>query len=79
MIRNRLHEGRRLLSRSAGSDLVNPEIIRAARDMVPQPAASVASIANLPGISPGTLYNHIPDLQELRAAGRKAQLTAPAN
>jgi DNA invertase Pin-like site-specific DNA recombinase len=59
--------------------VVNPEIIRAARDMLPNPAASVASIAKLLGISPGTLYNHIPDLQGLRDAGRKAQLPAPTN
>ncbi len=50
------------------------EIIRAARDMLPNPDASVTSIAKLLGVSPGTLYNHIPDL---RAAGRtRHQLTA---
>jgi hypothetical protein len=32
--------------------------------------ASIASIAKLPGVSPGTLYNHVPDLQELRVSGR---------
>jgi DNA invertase Pin-like site-specific DNA recombinase len=37
-----------------------PEIIRAARDMLPNPEASVTAIARLLGISPGTLYNHIP-------------------
>ncbi|GIF13958.1 hypothetical protein Ate01nite_39900 [Actinoplanes teichomyceticus] len=31
---------------------------------------SVTAIAKLLGVSPGTLYNHIPDLRELRAAGR---------
>jgi DNA invertase Pin-like site-specific DNA recombinase len=46
------------------------DVIRAARDMLPNPDASVASIAKLLGVSPGTLYNHIPDLRELRAAGR---------
>lgn len=30
---------------------------------------SVTSIAKLLGVSPGTFYNHIPDLKELRAAG----------
>jgi DNA invertase Pin-like site-specific DNA recombinase len=50
--------------------VVTPEIIRAARDMLPNPDASVTSIAKLLGISPGTLYNHIPDLRELRASGR---------
>ena len=50
--------------------VVTPEILRAARDMLPNPDASVTSIARLLGISPGTLYNHIPDLRELRAIGR---------
>jgi DNA invertase Pin-like site-specific DNA recombinase len=50
--------------------VATPEIIRAARDMLPNPDASVTSIAKLLGVSPGTLYNHIPDLRELRAAGR---------
>ena len=31
---------------------------------------STDSIAKLLGVSPGTLYNHIPDLQQLRASGR---------
>jgi hypothetical protein len=31
---------------------------------------SITSIAKLLGVSPGILYNHIPDLQELRASGR---------
>lgn len=35
------------------------------------PEHSVTSIAKLLGVSPGTLYNHIPDLRELRAAGTK--------
>ena len=39
--------------------------------------ASVTAIARLLGVSPGTLYNHIPDLRELRAAGR-ARLALPA-
>ncbi|MFF0658376.1 MULTISPECIES: recombinase family protein [Micromonospora] len=50
--------------------VITPEIIRAARDMLPNPDASVTAIARLLGVSPGTLYNHIPDLRELRAAGR---------
>jgi DNA invertase Pin-like site-specific DNA recombinase len=57
--------------------VVTPEIIRAARDMLPNPDASVTAIAKLLGVSPGTLYNHIPDLRELRAAGR-ARLALPA-
>ena len=57
--------------------VVTPEIVRAARDMLPNPDASVTAIARLLGVSPGTLYNHIPDLRELRAAGR-ARLALPA-
>lgn len=38
--------------------------------MLPNPEASVTAIARLLGVSPGTLYNHIPDLRELRIAGR---------
>jgi DNA invertase Pin-like site-specific DNA recombinase len=52
--------------------VVNDDILRAARDMLPNPAHSVTSIAKLLGVSVGTLYNHIPDLQELRAAGADA-------
>ncbi|WP_306367748.1 hypothetical protein [Nocardiopsis sp. CC223A] len=40
--------------------MVNADLIRAARDMLPNPEYSVTSIAKLLGISPGTLYNHIP-------------------
>ncbi len=48
--------------------VVTSEIIRAARDMLPNPEASITSIAKILGVSPGTLYNHIPDLRELRAS-----------
>jgi DNA invertase Pin-like site-specific DNA recombinase len=59
--------------------VVTPEIIRAARDMLPNPDASVTSIARLLGVSPGALYNHIPDLRELRASGRlQRQVTGAA-
>ncbi|MFJ9822518.1 hypothetical protein ACIRU3_46430 [Streptomyces sp. NPDC101151] len=37
-----------------------PDNIRAARDMLPDPDNSITSIARLLGVSPGTLYNHIP-------------------
>ncbi|MEV7010623.1 Hin recombinase [Streptosporangium sp. NPDC051022] len=43
-------------------------MLKAARDLLPDPQRSVISIAKLLGVSVGTLYNHIPDLQELRAA-----------
>lgn len=56
--------------------VTTPEIIRAARDMLPNPDTSVTAIARLLGVSPGTLYNHIPDLRELRTNGRtRHQLT----
>lgn len=44
------------------------EGLNAARDLLPDPNRSVTSIAKLLGISAGTLYNHIPDLRELRTA-----------
>ena len=37
---------------------------------------SITSIAKLLGVSPGTLYNHIPDLRELRAGVVPRQLEA---
>jgi DNA invertase Pin-like site-specific DNA recombinase len=52
--------------------VVDAQLLRAARDLLPNPEHSVASIAKLLGVSPGTLYNHIPDLRELRAAGRQS-------
>jgi DNA invertase Pin-like site-specific DNA recombinase len=48
--------------------VVTPDLIRAARDLFPNPEHSVTSIAKLLGVSLGTLYNHIQDLRELRAA-----------
>jgi hypothetical protein len=79
----RLDGGQRLAAARARGrvggrpSVATPEIIRAARDMLPNPDASVTAIAKLLGVSPGTLYNHIPDLRELRAAGR-ARLQLPA-
>ncbi|MFG2895051.1 recombinase family protein [Streptomyces sp. NPDC048248] len=54
--------------------VVNAELIRAARDMLPNPENSVASIARILGVSVGTLYNHIPDLQELRTSRAPRQI-----
>ncbi|MFF8995495.1 recombinase family protein [Streptomyces sp. NPDC014983] len=54
------------------------EVVRAARDLLPDPGRSITSIAKLLGVSPGTLYNHIPDLRELRAGAIPRQLEAPA-
>ncbi|MEV0588004.1 recombinase family protein [Nonomuraea sp. NPDC050310] len=65
------HEGlaaARARGRTGGRPtVVTPELLKAARDLLPDPGRSVTSIANLLGISVGTLYNHIPDLQELRS------------
>lgn len=47
--------------------MVNPDIIRIARDMLPNRETSITTIAKLLGGSPSTLYNHIPDLKDLRA------------
>lgn len=47
--------------------VVTPEMITAARELLPNPEHSISSIATLLGVSPGTLYNHIPDLRQLRA------------
>ena len=52
------------------------EVIRAARDLLPDPGRSITSIAKMLGISPGTLYNHVPDLQDLRASAVPHQLDA---
>ncbi|MEU0374265.1 recombinase family protein [Streptomyces sp. NPDC006283] len=52
------------------------EVIKAARDLLPDPGRSITSIAKLLGVSPGTLYNHIPDLRELRAGTVPRQLEA---
>ncbi|GHE26088.1 hypothetical protein GCM10017673_29650 [Streptosporangium violaceochromogenes] len=54
--------------------VVTPDLLRAARDMLPNPEHSVTSIAKLLGVSPGTFYNHIPNLRELRVARRPAEL-----
>ncbi|MFI1358516.1 recombinase family protein [Streptomyces sp. NPDC020898] len=53
------------------------EVIRAVRDLLPDPGRSITSIAKLLGVSPGTFYNHIPDLRELRAGAVPRQLEAP--
>jgi DNA invertase Pin-like site-specific DNA recombinase len=56
--------------------VANPDVIRAARDMLPNPEHSIAGIAKLLGVSPGTLYNHIPDLKELRAGAAPREVSA---
>ncbi|MFC7721144.1 hypothetical protein [Nonomuraea recticatena] len=69
------HEGlaaARARGRTGGRPIVVPEALKAARDLLPDPERSVTSIAKLLGVSVGTLCNHIPDLQELRAGQRPA-------
>jgi DNA invertase Pin-like site-specific DNA recombinase len=58
--------------------VVTPDLLRAARDMLPNPENSITSIAKLLGVSPGTLYNHIPDLKELRTR-RTREITVGAS
>ncbi|MGW9135184.1 recombinase family protein [Streptomyces sp. NPDC055681] len=54
--------------------VVNEDLIRAARDMLPDPANSVTTIAKILGDSVGTLFNHIPELKELRDSRVPRQL-----
>ncbi|PSL08169.1 DNA invertase Pin-like site-specific DNA recombinase [Haloactinopolyspora alba] len=54
--------------------VVTDDLIRAARDMLPNPDHTVDSIARILGVSRGTLYNHIPDLQELRSVANTRAL-----
>ncbi|MFJ2630101.1 recombinase family protein [Streptomyces sp. NPDC087532] len=56
--------------------VASEEVIKAARDLLPDPGRSITSIAKLLGVSPGTLYNHIPDLRELRVGTVHRQLEA---
>ena len=52
-------------------------ILAAARvALAHDPRASIDAIAREAGVSPGTLYNHIPDLRELRAGVVPRQLEA---
>ncbi|MBB5082289.1 DNA invertase Pin-like site-specific DNA recombinase [Nonomuraea endophytica] len=51
--------------------VVDAELLKAARDLLPDQGPSVTSIAKLLGVSVGPLYNHIPDLQENSARHRK--------
>ncbi len=48
--------------------VVDAELLKPARDLLPDPDRSIISIAKLLGVSVGSLDNHIPDLRELRAA-----------
>ncbi|MFD6874364.1 MULTISPECIES: recombinase family protein [unclassified Streptomyces] len=57
--------------------VVNDKLLRAARDMLPNPENSIETVAALLGVSVGTLYNHIPDLKELRGSRVPAQLEGP--
>ncbi|MFB7114240.1 hypothetical protein [Streptomyces sp. NPDC056190] len=45
--------------------------------MLPNPENSIETIAALLGVSVGTLYNHIPDLKELRSSRVPAQDAIP--
>ncbi|MFI9779198.1 hypothetical protein ACIHCV_31600 [Streptomyces sp. NPDC051956] len=52
-------------------------LIRAASDLLPDPGRSINSITKGLGVSPGTVYDHIPDLREVRAGAVPHQLEAP--
>jgi hypothetical protein len=59
--------------------VVNENLIRAARDMLPNPVDSVTTVAKVLGVSVGTLYNHIPALKELRNSCAHASWRELAN
>ncbi|MFD7495884.1 hypothetical protein ACFV8T_26355 [Streptomyces sp. NPDC059832] len=54
--------------------VVNEQLLRAARDMLPNPDDNIETIAKLLGVSVGTLYNHVPDLRELSVPRIPVQL-----
>ncbi|WP_434096269.1 recombinase family protein [Streptosporangium roseum] len=54
--------------------VITPDLLRAARGLLPNPEHSITSIARLLGVSAGTLYNHIPDLRQLRTSRNTSQL-----
>ncbi|MER6358864.1 recombinase family protein [Streptomyces sp. NPDC001634] len=54
------------------------EVIRAARDLLPDPGRSITSIAQLLSVSPGTPYNHISDLKDGRPTAVPRQLESSA-
>ncbi|MBZ4322612.1 recombinase family protein [Streptomyces huiliensis] len=56
--------------------VVDEKILNMARDLLPNPERSINATAKMLGVSPGALYNHIPDLRELRASRIPAQLEA---
>lgn len=58
--------------------VVNDKLLRASRDMLPNPENSIETIAALLGVSVGTLYNHIPDLKRLRVSRVPTQLDGGA-
>lgn len=55
--------------------VVNYKLQHAARDMLPNPENSIETIAALLGVSVGALYNHVPDLKELRTSRFPAQVS----
>jgi len=53
--------------------------VRAFRNLLPAPGHSITAIAEMLGMSPGTLGEHVPALRELRAtrAGGAAPVFVP--
>ncbi|MGW4025741.1 MULTISPECIES: recombinase family protein [unclassified Streptomyces] len=70
-----LHEKLDTLTPGGRPTVVSEQMLRAARDMLPNPENSIETIAKLLGVSVGTLNNRIPDLKELRTSRVPAQLT----
>ncbi|MFE9400133.1 hypothetical protein [Streptomyces flavidovirens] len=58
--------------------VVTDQLLRAPRDMPPNPENSIETTAALLGVSVGTLYDHIPDLKVLRTSRVPAQLEGSA-
>lgn len=56
-----LHEALDTTTPGGRPTVVNEDLIRAARDMLSNPANSVTTIAKILGVFGGTLYNHIPN------------------
>ncbi|MFD9504157.1 recombinase family protein [Streptomyces sp. NPDC060035] len=65
----------RARGRVGGRPTVDDNLLRAARELLPNPENSIEAIAALLGVSVGTLYNHIPEVKELRASRKPASLT----
>lgn len=55
-----LHERLNTTTPGGRPTVVNDDLIRKARNMLPDPENSVEPIVKILGVSVGTLYNHVP-------------------